>query len=275
MKKEAAIIILFLVVVYLSVVAAASLTQGYVIFQSRGAATAPPAHLPVSALVLPTPDGERLNAWWLQTGGATRTVLYFQGNGTNISHKGIRLRTFYEMGVNALLVDYRGYGKSTGRIKTERDIYTDGLTAWSHLTIEKGISAEDIIIWGRSLGGGVAAEVAQFRNISALILESTFCSLNALARRQYWFLPTGRLLKFDFDNAAKLKNVRAPIVIVHSVDDDYIPFTQAARLYAAAPAPRYLIRTNGSHLDWFERDGRALAELIHRLALAPKAPAIH
>jgi pimeloyl-ACP methyl ester carboxylesterase len=99
------------------------------------------------------------------------------------------------MGVNSLIIDYRGYGKSTGRINDEEDIYTDGLTAWNYLTVEKGIDPKDIIIWGRSLGGGVAAEIARFKNIAALVLESTFNSLDEIAKRQYWFLPTTSVME--------------------------------------------------------------------------------
>jgi uncharacterized protein len=267
MKKDAAIILVFALIAYPLVVAATHYTQSYVIFQSRGASMAPPKNVDIDEVFLTTPDGERLYAWWLHTTSAKKTVLYFQENGTNISHKISRLRTFNKMGVNGLLIDYRGYGKSTGRIKAEQQIYTDGLTAWNFLVVEKRIDPQDIIIWGRSLGGGVAAEIAQHKNIAALVLESTFYSLDEIARRQYWFLPTTRLLKFHFANGQKLRNVHAPVVIIHSVEDDYIPFLQAKKLFDCASDPKYMLKITGSHLETVDGHEAVLNAIIGHLAL--------
>jgi uncharacterized protein len=253
MKKDIVAIILFSLAAYPVVVMAAHFSQSYAIFQSRGPSLSPPRHLDIDERFLPTPDGQRLYAWWLQTDGAKKTVLYFQANGTNISQKIFRLETFKEMGVNVLMIDYRGYGKSTGRIRQEQHIYTDGQTAWNYLVDEKRIDQEDIIVWGRSLGGAVATEIARGKKIAALILESTFLSLDTVARRQCWFLPTTRLLNFHFENGLKLKQVRAPVVIIHSLEDDYVPFSQARKLYESASEPRYLIETTGSHIDSFDR----------------------
>lgn len=252
MKRDRIIILVFALIAYPLVVVAAHYTQSYAIFQSRGASYAPPKNHAIDEVVLTTPDNEHLHGWWLQTNNAEKTVLYFQANGTNVSHKIPRLNTFRKMGVNGLLIDYRGYGKSTGRIKSEENIYTDGLTAWNFLTDEKGIDPKDIIIWGRSLGGGVAAEIAQFKDIAALVLESTFFSLDEIVQQQYWFLPTAWLLKFHFDNGRKLKQVTAPVVIIHSVEDDYIPFLHAVRLFEAALDPKFIIKISGSHLDSFD-----------------------
>ena len=252
MKKDIIIVILFVLLSYPLIVLAAHYTQSYAIFQSRGASFLPPKHLAIKELVLNTPDGETLHAWWLEIKNAEKTILYFQGNGTNVSHKTPRWNTFRNMGVNGLMIDYRGYGKSTGRVKSEEDIYTDGLTAWNFLTTEKKLHPRNIIIWGRSLGGGVAAEIAQFKDCAALILESTFYLLDEIVQRQYWFLPTNWLLNFHFENGRKVKKVKAPVVIIHSADDDYIPFSHADRLFEAAADPKFLIETTGSHWDSFD-----------------------
>ena len=171
------------------------------------------------------------------------------------------------MGVDALLIDYRGYGRSTGRVKSERDIYTDGWTALNFLTIEKGIDPNTIIIWGRSLGGGVAAEIAQAGPFAAVVLESTFYSLDDLAGRRYWFLPTGLFLRFHFANGDKIGSIAAPIIIIHSIEDDFIPFSQALVLCAAAPENTYLLRTTGSHLDLFDPHDATVAALMGHLGL--------
>jgi fermentation-respiration switch protein FrsA (DUF1100 family) len=253
MKRDAVIIFLFALIVYPMVVVAAHYTQSYVIFRSGGASLKPPNHLDIDEIELATPDGERLHAWWMPSPGAGKTVLYFHSNGTNISHITFRLKTFREMGVNGLMLDYRGYGISSGRVKREQDIYTDGQTAWNFLVREKGIAPQAIIIWGRSIGGAVAAEIARNKPAAALVLESTFYSLEAVARKRYWFLPTARLLTFHFENGRKLKTVTAPVVIIHSVEDGYIPFLQARRLFDAASPPKYIIETSGSHMDSFDR----------------------
>lgn len=207
MKRDGVLLLIFALVTYSPLVFSAYGTQAYVIFQSQGVSQAPPTQFDVVERFLPTPDGERLYSWWLQTPNAKKTVLYFQANGTNISYRQSRLKTFRKMGPNALMIDYRGYGQSKGRIKKEAHIYTDGLTAWHFLTTDMGIAPHTIIVWGRSLGGGLAAEIAQSRNIAALVLESTFYSLDEVARRQFWFLPTSRLLKFHFANGRKLESV--------------------------------------------------------------------
>ncbi len=267
MKKDITISILFVLLAYPMVVWAAHYTQSYAIFQSGGASYAPPKGLDIDEVMLTTPDGERLHGWWLQTTKAKKTVLFFQSNGTNISHKTHRLNTLVKMGVNGLLIDYRGYGKSSGRIKREQHIYTDGLTAWNYLILEKRIHPEDIIIWGRSLGGAVSAEIAQFKNIAALVLESTFYSLDEIARRQYWFLPTSRLLKFHFQSGRKLKYINAPVIIIHSVEDDYIPFHQAGKLFDSASDPKFLLKTTGSHLETFDGHEASLSALMVYLDL--------
>jgi fermentation-respiration switch protein FrsA (DUF1100 family) len=260
-------LLIFIGIGYPLVVASAYFTQSDVIFSPRGTSGKPPKHLDIVNVVLHTHDGERLNAWWQQTKNAKKTVLYFQGNSTNISHKTSRMNTFHKMGVNVLLMDYRGYGKSTGRIKREQDIYFDGMTAWEFLIVEKRIRPKDIIVWGRSLGGGVATEIAQFKNISALVLESTFYSLDELARLKYWFFPTKWLLKFHFENGSKLKNIHAPIIIIHSTEDGYIPFSQAIKLFDSAPNPKQLLKTKGSHLDLFDSQITVLSKLMKFLSL--------
>ena len=198
MKKDITIIILCGLLAYPVLIVAANCTQSYAIFRSGGPVYDPPAHLDIDQILLATPDGERLHAWWLKTPGAQKTILFFPPNSTNVSYHDFRLNTFSEMGVNALLVDYRGYGRSSGRIKKEQDIYTDGQTAWNHLTQKIGVSPETIIIWGRSLGGGVATEIACGKSIAALVLESTFLSLDEIAKKQYWFFANRQVIEVSF-----------------------------------------------------------------------------
>jgi fermentation-respiration switch protein FrsA (DUF1100 family) len=266
-KAHFTTIVAFGLIAYLIIGATIYHTQQHVIFRSGGPWFDPPRHLPVEELFVETADGERLYAWWMETAKAEKTVLFFQGNGRNLTHCARRLTTLRHIGVNALLLDYRGYGRSSGEVKKERDLYADGAAAFEFLVNRKHIRPQDIIVWGRSLGGAVAAEIAQNKPISALVLESTFFSLDHLARQKYWFLPTGLLLKFHFANGDKLKHVEAPVIVIHSVEDGYVPFSQASALFEAANQPKRMIRTTGSHLDLFDLNNDAVASLLECLAL--------
>jgi fermentation-respiration switch protein FrsA (DUF1100 family) len=267
LKAHLKVVIPFIGGVYLLICLAVNFWQGHVIFRSNDIYFAPPGNLAVEEVTLHTPDGQNLFAWWLHCESAEKTILFFQGNGRNICYQGDRLKTFRSLDVNALLVDYRGYGKSTGRIRRERDIYVDGTAAWNFLVNKKRIPPEKIIIWGRSLGGAVAAETALQSGAAALVLESTFYSMADMARRKYWYLPVRLLLKFNFATGDKLERMQLPVIIVHSSEDGYIPFSQATRLFAAANDPKFLITTRGSHLDSFERNRNDLACLKAQLDL--------
>jgi len=245
--------LVFGVGVYILVVIAAYHTQASIIFRPGGLTVNPPTGFSIETVSIPTADGLHLNGWWLSTPGARRTVLFFQGNRRQTSAHSLRLKTLVALGVNALLFDYRGFGQSAGRIGREKDIYRDGQAAWNYLRHERRISAENIILWGRSLGGAVAVEVARHQTAGALVLESTFYALDDMARIQYRWLPTRYLLKFHFRNGIKLQDVRAPIIIIHSPVDGYVPFAQGQQLFDEAPEPKVLLTTTGHHLELFDR----------------------
>lgn len=237
---------------YVLVVIAAYFTQASIIFRTGGLTSRPPAPFSVAQVRFKTSDGLWLNGWWLDTAAPQRTVLYFQGNRLSPSTYRRRLETFTRLGANALIFDYRGYGQSPGRIRKEEDIYQDGLAAWAYLCRQRGIAPDKLVLWGRSLGGAVAVEVAHRRPAGALILESTFNSLAEMADHQYGWLPARRLLRFHFESGVKISRITAPLIIIHSPDDRYIPFDQAENLYRQAPAPKVFLKTSGSHLDLFE-----------------------
>ncbi|MCK4553649.1 alpha/beta hydrolase [Candidatus Parcubacteria bacterium] len=235
------------------------------IFYPTKTYTPPPKHLNIEEVYITTADDEQLHGWWMTpldssphrieniqrgkhlTGQATNTVLFFHGNAGNLTDRAFRLEIFNKLGLNALIIDYRGYGKSSGKIKKEQDLYIDGLAAWEFLTKDKNIAEENIILWGRSLGGGVACELAQNQDVSAVILEATFYSLPELARHYYWYLPVRTLLRFKFENGAKIKNIKAPILIIHSKQDDITPFAQGEKLFQTANEPKQFLKLIGGH----------------------------
>ncbi len=194
-----------------------------------------------------TADGETLHGDFMETEEATHTVLYFHGNTGNISLLPGQMYVFQTLGFNALLFDYRGFGESSGKIKKEENLYEDGRSVIKFLTEEKHIPLESIIFWGQSLGTGVATELAQKQNIAALVLDFPFLSLSSVAQSHYPFLPMKFLLRYKFDNAKKIKNVHAPIMMFFTKDDEIISARQAMELFALANEPKELVELSGTH----------------------------
>ena len=130
---------------------------------------------------LETENGVRLHGWYIPSHGSRQTLLFFHGNAGNISHRGASVEIFHRLGLNVFIFDYQGYGKSQGK-PDEKGLYKDARAAWSYLTNQRGFDQEDIILFGRSLGGAVAAELAAEIQPGGLILESTFSSARQCRR---------------------------------------------------------------------------------------------
>jgi hypothetical protein len=198
-------------------------------------------------LALRTSDGETLVAWWVPAPEQRGTVLLFHGNAGNISHRVDYLSMFRKLGYSTLIVDYRGYGASTGA-PSEEGTYRDAEACWAWLEA-RGIAARDVVVFGESLGGGVATWIAQRRTPRALILASTFTSIPDLADSIYPYLPLRLLSRIHYDNLARLPGISAPVLIMHSPDDEIVPYTHAERLHAAARPPNRLLALAGGHND--------------------------
>lgn len=212
-------------------------------------------------VLLDTADGVRIHAWHVTQADASVTVLFFHGNAGTIADRPLTLARLHEFGANVLMVDYRGYGNSEGS-PDELGTYADARAAWSYLTETARVAPADIVIYGRSLGGAVALELATRVVPRAIIVESTFSSLADMAREHYPYLPTGLLLRFKYPNAEQIKRVRAPILVAHSDDDALIPIAQAERLFAAAPEPKQFYRLRGGHNDAFVHAGQAYYDVL-------------
>ena len=220
--------------------------KDYIFFPTK-TYTPPPSHLNIEEVFIDTEDGEKLHAWWLANNEADKTVLFCHGNGGNLTDRDFRLGIFDSLKVNALIFDYRSYGKSSGEIRKEEDLYTDVKAAWNYLAVNKSIPPEKIIVWGRSLGGAMALDVAQGKNVAAVIVEATFFSADDIAKEYYWYLPHKLLLRYHFRGGEKIQNVKAPILIVHSKEDEMIPYRQGEKLFEVAPEPKELFTIKGSH----------------------------
>ena len=193
--------------------------------------------LDYAPLTLATADGERLDAWFVPAPQANAVVLILHGNAGNMSHRMDTIAMFHRLGYGVLIFDYRGYGRSTGR-PSEEGLYRDAVAAWDHLTRQRGIAPGQIVLFGESLGGAVAAWLAARERPGALVLSSVFTSAPELAADLYPWLPTRWMVRLRYDTRAALARVHCPVLLAHSPDDEIIPFRHGQTLYEAAPEPK-------------------------------------
>ncbi len=201
-----------------------------------------------------TEDGVRLHGWFVPGASDGPVLLFLHGNAGNISHRLDSLRIFHRLGLNVLIIDYRGYGQSEGR-PSEQGLYRDGRAAADWLRQAHGVEPEELILFGRSLGAAVASHTAAELGAGALILESAFTSVPDVAAELYPIFPVRRLARLRYDTQAAVQRVSAPVLVVHSRDDEIIPFAHGQRLYEAAPEPRAFLELEGGHNDGFLRSG--------------------
>ncbi len=206
--------------------------------------------LKFEAAEIRTADGETLQAWWVPAENARGTVLFFHGNAGNISHRLDYLLMFNRLRHSTLIVDYRGYGKSTGT-PSEEGTYRDAEAAWDYLRSAQSVRSQDLVIAGESLGGGVGSWLATKVRPRAVLLFSTFTSVADLGAQIYWFLPVRLLSRIGYDNLGNLKLIHAPVFIAHSRDDDVVPYVHGRKLYGAAGEPKEFLELRGGHNEGF------------------------
>ena len=191
-------------------------------------------------------DGTKLHGWWIPASPSRGLLLFLHGNAGNISHRLDSIRLFHELGLSVFIFDYRGYGLSDGK-PTESGTYQDALAAWEYALNEKDLAPDRVVIFGRSLGGTIGAWLADQRNPGALIIESTFTSVPDMARQIYPFLPTRWLTRLHYDARQYLAGVSCPVLVIHSREDELIPFEHGQTLYEAVRAPRAFLEIRGGH----------------------------
>jgi fermentation-respiration switch protein FrsA (DUF1100 family) len=195
----------------------------------------PASDLPVQDVWLTSSDGTRIHAWWLPNAGAQDAVLFCHGNAGNLSHRQ-QLRTLWqESGHSVLIFDYPGFGRSEGE-PSEAGCYAAADAAYNWLV--RRVAPERVVLFGQSLGGGVATDLAVRQRHRALVLFKTFTSIPDVAQRQCVILPARWLVRNRFDNLTKIARCPGPVFIAHGANDHLIPFAQGERLFAAAPEPK-------------------------------------
>lgn len=199
---------------------------------------------------LTTSDKVQLHGWYLPVTKSKQVILFFHGNGGNISHRGDSLEIFHSLGLNVLIIDYRGYGKSEG-VMSEQGFYLDAMAAWQYLVNKRGYQPQEIILFGRSLGGAVATQLATQVDEKALIIESTFSSVKDMASMLMPLASKLIFLRYSFNTEKIINQVASPILLMHSKDDDIVPYELGEKVFAAAKSPKYFFELHGSHNDGF------------------------
>jgi fermentation-respiration switch protein FrsA (DUF1100 family) len=210
-----------------------------------------------------TSEGDRIHGLHWPAPPSRPTVLYLHGNAQTVFEWSLVASDLAPLDAGLLLIDYPGYGKSTGS-PHEEALYAAGHAALDWLG--ERVVAERTVVLGKSLGGGVATEVLQNRPVMGLILESTFCSVPAVARQVMPFVPAGALLRTErYDSLSRVPGLRLPVLVVHGTADDLIPVEQGRALYDAANDPKELYLVEGAgHNDVTVVAGPAYGERLRR-----------
>lgn len=212
-------------------------------------ATPKDAGLDYEEVMLRARDGVHITGWYIPARKPRATVLFFHGNGGNISHRLEKISMLNFLGLNVLIFDYRGYGKSSGS-PSEKGLYLDAAAVYEYLLKERKVLPEQVIAYGESLGAAVAVELAVSHEIGGMIIEEGFTSVKDMAREVMPLLPAA-LLKSEFDSLKKIRKIKVPILIFHSRDDEIVPFRQGRRLYEDASEPKEFVQLHGGHNDAF------------------------
>ena len=232
--------------------------------------------LPFEDIRLTASDGIGLHGWFVPAPQPRGTVLFLHGNAGNISHRLDSVQMFHRLGYNTLIFDYRGYGNSGGT-PTEQGTYRDAEAAWRYLTEQRQVPACRIVLFGESLGGAIAAQLASTRKPAALVIASGFTSVPEMAQHLYPYLPVRWLARIRYDTRAYLRTVTAPVLIAHSPQDEIIPYEHGRALFAAAHPPKQFLELAGGHNDGFifmrEEWVRALGDFLGKQMDAACTPA--
>ena len=192
---------------------------------------------------------ERMHCWWIPADHLSeKYLIYLHGSALNIGANVNHARRFKELGFSVLLIAYRGYGQSDGNFPTEAQVYADAEAAWDYLVRQKGINPGDILIYGHSLGGAVAINLAiSHPEAKGVIVEATFTSIADMGRRfkLYRLLPIDLITHQRFDSISKINRLKMPVLFFHGTEDKVVPFKMSHRLYDKAASPKILILIPG------------------------------
>jgi fermentation-respiration switch protein FrsA (DUF1100 family) len=217
-------------------------------FPDRTHVTPAAAGLPeANEVPLKAADGVQVVAWYVPPQDDKPVIVYFHGNGGSLPHRVPRFRKLIDAGIGLVALEYRGYGGSPGS-PSEQGLIADGEAAYRFAAAH--YSAQQLVLWGESLGSGVAVAVAAEQPVGRVILEAPFTSAVAVGAQHYWYLPVRLLMKDKFHSDARIGKVKAPLMIMHGVQDRTVPYAMGERLFDLANKPKHLVRfLDGGHDD--------------------------
>ncbi len=194
-------------------------------------------------------DGVKIHGWFLPAATTNApAILFLHGNAGNISHRLDKLAIFHSLGAATLIIDYRGYGRSDERQPDEQGTYRDAQAGYDWLAQKQ----PQIILYGESLGSAIAVELATKSPVAGIVIEEPFTSIADVGQKLYPFLPVRFLAKTKYDSLGKMPHLTAPLLILHSREDELFPMSYAERLLAAAGSQtKRLVELHGSHNDAF------------------------
>jgi uncharacterized protein len=212
--------------------------------------------LPLEDVWFQAADGAKLFGWYVEAGADLPVIVWCHGNAGNIVNRLDNLRFLFRHHLSVFLFDYRGYGKSQGPRPSEQGFYLDAIGAYDYLTRVRMIKPERLIIFGRSLGAAVAADLATRKAAAGIILESAFPSIEAVAKYYYGGLPVHWLLGAEFRLIDRIATLSPPKLIIHGDQDDIIPLELGRQVYEAAKPPKTFHLINGAaHNDTYHVGG--------------------
>jgi uncharacterized protein len=274
-----------ILLIYLSVCGFLSVRQNHFIFFPSPAITSTPSEygLKFEDVYLDLGNSQQVHGWWIPN-STNKTLLYLHGNGANISANIEHARRFYRLGFSILLIDYRGYGKSKGDFPTEASVYQDSEAAWKYLVNFKKIPGASIVIYGHSLGGAIAIDLAakhsaddfqKHSQSAGLIVESSFTSIADMVKLSPSFriLPIDWLLNQRFDSISKVRLLSLPVLFLHGKKDSTIPFQMSEKNYAAtnSQVKRIFLVANAGHNNNAVMGGDRYLEILREFIKLTKA----
>lgn len=190
-------------------------------------------------------DGTILHGWFFPWPGANRTLIYFHGNAGNISHRIDKVKALRKIGLNIFLFDYREYGGSEGKASIT-GVKKDAYAAYQYIAKKEGVNPNHIILHGSSMGAALVAELATQEPVSAVILESAFPSLKEIAKVVYPLVPS-TMVPDEFRAIDHVRALRAPLLVIHGMEDEIVPLKLGRKLWDAAPQPKRFYPLPGGH----------------------------
>lgn len=210
-----------------------------------------------------TRDGLALHAWYIPHPDERGKVLFLHGNAGNISHRLESIKIFHDLGLSVFIFDYRGYGKSDGR-PSEQGTYLDALAAWDYLDQRLNKDKRPVYIFGRSLGGAIASWLAAEVDATGVILESTFTSIMDMGKHYYPYLPIRLITRIRYDSLSRIQHINSPVLIIHSPDDEIVPYKFARTLFDNANANKTFVTIAGDHNTGFLTSGGRYIQALDR-----------